>query len=140
VGYPNREAERAILSQHRAGEPVETLESVLTPAQILAVQLFVRQVRVDPAIADYILNVVEATRNHSELVLGASTRAALSLYRAAQAFAVTAGRDYVIPDDVKVLAEPVLAHRLMTSGWVQGGRPDAGPFLRELLAKQKVPT
>ena len=140
VGYPDRKAERAILTQHRAGEPVDSLSPVLSPAEILAAQMFVRQVRVDPSIADYILDVIDATRNHAELVLGASTRAALSLYRAVQAYAVTAGRDYAVPDDVKTLAEPVLGHRLVTRGWVQGGHPDAGPVIRELLARQKVPT
>ena len=99
-----------------------------------------RQVKVDPAIAEYILNVVDGTRTHPDVVLGASTRAALALYRAVQAHAVTDGRDYAIPDDVKRLAEPVLAHRLVTRGWVQGGHPDAGPFVRDVLAKQKVPT
>ena len=68
------------------------------------------------------------TRAHAEVQLGASTRATIALYRAAQALAVTFGRDYVVPDDVKHLAEPVLAHRLLTRGWTQGGHPDAGPW------------
>ncbi|HJZ56663.1 MAG TPA: MoxR family ATPase [Gemmataceae bacterium] len=140
IGYPDRPAERAILTQHRAGEPVEHLHPVVTPAEVLALQAHVRDVRVDPAIADYILDLIDATRQHPELVLGASTRAALGLYRAVQANAVTAGRDYAIPDDVKALAEPVLSHRLITRGWVQGGHPDAGPFVREILARLKVPT
>ncbi len=139
VGYPDREAERAILTQHRAGEPVESLGTVITPAEILGIQERVRQVRVDPAIAEYILDLIDSTRTHPELVLGASTRAALGLYRAVQAYAVTAGRDYVVPDDIKLIAEPVLAHRLMCRGWVQGGHPDAGPVVQELLSKLKVP-
>ncbi len=140
VGYPDREAERAILTQHRAGEPVEALEPVLKPADVMALQAHVRTVRVDPTIADYILDLIGATRTHTELALGASTRAALAMYRAVQAFAVTAGRDYAVPDDVKALAEPVLAHRLVTRSWAAGGHPDAGPVVRELLAKLKVPT
>jgi MoxR-like ATPase len=95
---------------------------------------------VDPAIAEYILDLIAETRKHEELALGASTRAALALYRAAQAYAVTAGRDYAVPDDVKALAEPVLAHRLVTRSWAAGGHPDAGPVVRDVLSKLKVPT
>ena len=140
VGYPDRAAELAILTQHRAGEPVDALKPVIEPSEVVALQQRARDVKVDPAIAGYVLDLIEGTRAHAELVLGASTRAALALYRAAQAFAVTDGRDYVIPDDVKALAEPVLAHRLVTRGWVQGGHPDAGPILREVLARLTVPT
>ncbi len=140
VGYPDREAERAILTQHRAGEPVDKLEPVLQPADVIALQEHVRSVRVDPDILEYILNLVAETRKHGELALGASTRGGLSLYRAVQAFAVTAGRDYAVPDDVKALAEPVLAHRLVTRSWAAGGHPDAGPVVRDVLSKVKVPT
>jgi len=139
VGYPDRAAERAILTQHRAGEPVESLSAVLSPADILALQAHTRAVRVDAALADYVLDIVASTRTHPEIVLGASTRAALALYRAAQGMAVTAGRDYVVPDDVKSLAEATLAHRLVARGWTQGGHPDAGPVVREILAKVRVP-
>ena len=140
VGYPDREAERAILTQHRAGEPVERLQPVLQAADVLALQEYVRTVRVDAAIAEYILDLIGETRTHADLALGASTRAALALYRAVQAYAVTAGRDYAVPDDVKVLAEPVLAHRLVTRSWAAGGHPDSGPVVRDVLSKLKVPT
>ena len=95
---------------------------------------------VDAAIAEYVLDMIGETRKHAELALGASTRGALALYRAAQAHAVTAGRDYVVPDDVKALAEPVLAHRLVTRSWAAGGHPDAGPVVREILSKLRVPS
>jgi|SRR5579883_1749789 len=140
VGYPNREAERAILTQHRSGEPVEKLEPVLQPADVIALQEHVRSVRVEADIAEYILNLIGETRKHAELALGASTRAALALYRAVQAYACTAGRDYAVPDDVKALAEPVLGHRLVTRTWAAGGHPDAGPVVRDILSKVKVPT
>lgn len=139
VGYPDRETERAILTQHRAGEPVDSLTPAILPSDILALQRQTREVRVDPAIADYLLNVIDATRVHPDIELGASTRAALALYRAAQAHAVTDGRNYTVPDDVKRLAEPVLAHRLVVRGWTQTGHPEAGPVIREILAKTKVP-
>lgn len=139
IGYPDRAAEHAILTQHRAGEPVETLASVLNPADVVALQRQAREVRVEQPVAEYLLDLVDATRVHPEISLGASTRAALGFYRAIQALAVVDGRDYVTPDDVKTLAEPVLAHRLMTRGWDQGSRQDAGPVVQELLAKTKVP-
>jgi MoxR-like ATPase len=140
IGYPDRDAERAILLQHRGGEPVDEVKPVLSPADVLALQAHTRAVRVDSAIADYILDIVNQTRVHGEVQLGASTRASIALYRATQAFAVTFGRDYVVPDDVKQLAEPVLAHRLLTRGWTQGGHPDAAPLVREILTQVKVPT
>jgi MoxR-like ATPase len=140
VGYPDRATERAILTQHRSGEPVDQLKPVVGPADVLALQRHTREVRVDPAVADYVLELVEQTRHHPDVTLGASTRAALALYRAAQAHAVTDGRDYVVPDDVKVLAEPVLAHRLISRGWTQGGHPDAAPYVRDLLGKVRVPS
>jgi MoxR-like ATPase len=139
VGYPNREAERAILTQHRGGEPVETLQPALGPADVIALQTHTRTVRVEPPVAEYVLELIDATRSHAEVRLGASTRAALALYRAAQAQALLDGRDYVTPDDVKQLAEPVLAHRLLTKAWDQGGRDDAGPVVRDLVAKTRVP-
>jgi MoxR-like ATPase len=140
IGYPDRETERAILSQHRSGEPVESLPAVLSPSEVLALQERTRSVQVDPAVADYLLDLVEATRSHPDVVLGASTRASLALYRAAQALALTNGRDYLVPDDVKALAVPVLAHRIVTRGWTQGGHPDATPVIRDVLAKLKVPS
>jgi MoxR-like ATPase len=140
VGYPDRAAERAILTQHRAGEPVEALKPVVHPQTLLGLQARTRDVKFDPALADYVLDLVDATRKHPDVALGASTRAALALYRAAQANALTHARDYAVPDDVKTLAEPVLAHRLVGKGWVAGGTPDAGPIVRDILAKAKVPS
>ncbi len=140
VGYPDRETERAILTQHRVGEQINDLRPVIAPADVLALQTFTRSVKVDSAIADYILDLINTTRTHPDITLGASTRAALALYRAAQAMAVISGRDYVVPDDVKTLAEPTLAHRLVTRGWTRDGHPDAGPVVREIIAKLRVPT
>ncbi|MFO0852158.1 MAG: MoxR family ATPase [Gemmataceae bacterium] len=138
IGYPDREAERAILAQHRAGEPVDALQPVLTPANVEALQAHCRRVKVEPPVADYLLDLVDATRTHPDVRLGASTRAALALYRAAQALAVVDGRDYVVPDDVKELAEPVLAHRMMTRAWDQGGRDDANRVVRDIVSATPV--
>jgi MoxR-like ATPase len=140
VGYPDRAAERNILVQHRGGEPVDHLQPVIGTADVLALQARVRQVRVDAALADYVLDLIEATRRHPEVTLGASTRAGLSLYRATQAAALIDGRDYIIPDDVKRLAPAVLAHRILTRGFRQSSRDDtATAVLREIIETTPVP-
>jgi MoxR-like ATPase len=139
VGYPDRAAERSILTQHRRGEPVDSLQPVLQPSEIVALQLLTRNVRVEQPVADYMLDLVHATRDHPDVSLGASTRAALAYYRAIQATAMLAGRQYATPDDVKVLAVPVLAHRLMTKAWDQGGSNDTVAIVEEILARTKVP-
>jgi MoxR-like ATPase len=119
---------------------VENLQPVLSGEDIRRLQARVRQVRVDDSLNDYILSLVEATRNHPDIYLGASTRAALSLYRAAQASALMAGRGYVVPDDIKRLAPWVLTHRLLTKSFRQGGRTDAAEaILADILNQTPVP-
>jgi MoxR-like ATPase len=140
IGYPDRAAERDILVRHRAGEPVEHLQPVAAAGTVVALQERVRQVRVADRINDYILDLVAASRRHPNVYLGASTRAALGLYHAAQALALIERRDYVVPDDVKRLALPVLAHRLLAKSFRQGGQSDAGVALvQELLEQTPVP-
>jgi MoxR-like ATPase len=113
---------------------------VLEAREVLALQQRVRQVRVDASLADYILDLLQATRSHPDVTLGASTRAGLALYRATQAHALLEGRDYTVPDDVKRLAGPVLTHRLLTRGYRQGSRDDtAEAVLKEILAQTPVP-
>ncbi len=138
VGYPDRKAERDILLQHRGGEPVDELKAVLNPNDVVALQRYSRESIVSVPVAEYLLDVVDATREHPDIKLGASTRAALAYYRACQALARIDGRDHVRPEDVKELAVPVLAHRLMTKAWDQGGRDDAAPILHDILSKTKV--
>ncbi|MBN2294008.1 MAG: MoxR family ATPase [Pirellulales bacterium] len=125
VGYPDRDDERSVLTSHRQGEPVDTLESAVSIEQVLELQNAVRRVKVDESMSDYILDLVEATRNCDDLHVGASTRGALAFYRASQAAALASRRDYVVPDDVKQLAVPVLAHRVITKGYLHGGQREA---------------
>jgi MoxR-like ATPase len=125
VGYPSREDELQVLAIHRSGEPLENLSPVIDCAQVLALQQAVRQVAVDESIYEYLLDIVEATRNSAELHVGVSTRGALCLYRAAQSLALIEGRDYVVPDDIKRLASPVLAHRVITKGYLHGSQRGA---------------
>jgi MoxR-like ATPase len=122
VGYAERAQELEILATHRGGEPVDTLQPALSSEAILELQASVRDVRVDESIYEYLLDIVHATRNSEDLQVGASTRAALALSRAAQASALIDGRDYVVPDDVKRLAVPVLSHRVIPRGYFHGGQ------------------
>jgi MoxR-like ATPase len=140
VGYPDRDAEKRILIGHRGGEPIEQLEPVLDAAEVTALQQTVRQVRVDDSLADYLLDLVTATRYHPDVHLGGSTRAALALYRASQSLALLDGRDYVVPDDVKHLAQPVLAHRILPRTTRQGLASDAAnEIIRDILAQTPIP-
>lgn len=140
MGYPVRSEERRILSSHRRGEPVETLQPVLTADEVLALQRVVREVRVDEALADYLLDIVHATRETEELHVGVSTRGALTLYRASQSLAFVSGRDYVIPDDIKTLAVPVLSHRVVGKSFLQAGEFQAAEaVIRDILDRLKVP-
>lgn len=140
IGYPDRQTEKDVLTRHRVGEPIDALQPVIGVPEVLALQRRVREIRVENSLNDYLLNIVVATREHSGLYLGASTRAALALYRASQALALLEGRDFVVPDDIKRLARPVLAHRLLVKSYRQG-RPTetADEITDEIVQKTPVP-
>jgi len=141
MGYPDREAERQVLASHREGEPVEQLQPVLSSPQVVSLQKAVRQITVEASIYDYLLDIVEITRRSEELHVGVSTRGALSLYRAAQAAALIDGRDFVVPDDIKLLTSAVLAHRVVTKGYIQGdSRGAAESIIQRLVDEVPVPT
>ena len=141
IGYPERDTERDILNNHRQGQPVDQLEAVVTKEALLELQQQVRDVKVDDSINEYLLDIVTATREHEELVLGVSTRGALTLYRAAQSMALVESRDFVIPDDVKSLAIPVLAHRVIGRGLVrEGQRERASGVIKQIVDQTVVPT
>ena len=139
IGYPDRASELDVLTNHRHGEPIEQLESVVQPSEILMLQASVREVTVERSVYEYLLNLVEATRNCDQLYAGASTRGALCLARAAQALALVEGRDFVVPDDVKRLAVPVLAHRVISKGFVAGSERAASEAVIQRLV-EGVPT
>ena len=136
VGYPKREDEIQVLTSHRAGEPVDTLEPVLDCGQIRSLQESVKQVTVEESIHEYLLDIVHATRENEELHVGVSTRGALSLYRACQALALVEGRDFVVPDDLKRLAVPVIAHRVIAKGYMHGGQRSAMESIVHRLVDQ----
>jgi MoxR-like ATPase len=126
IGYPSQEEENAILERFRASDPLPELGQVLTPEEILSLLKARQEVRVEASLRDYIVRVARATRTHTEIDLGASPRATLALYQASQAWAAIAGRDYVLPDDVKWMAPHVLTHRLMIAPQAQlrGRKPE----------------
>ncbi|HEY5669866.1 MAG TPA: MoxR family ATPase [Anaerolineales bacterium] len=119
LGYPEESEENAILERFRLADPLVDLEPVTTPQEILEYINQRRQVRIAEPVREYIVRVARATRQNTEIELGASPRATLSLYQAAQAWAAIHGREYVLPDDVKNLAPYILSHRLMISPQAQ---------------------
>jgi MoxR-like ATPase len=141
IGYPDRPTEKDVLTQHRDGEPVEKLAPIVDKEHVLAMQAKVREVKVDDSLNEYLMDIVEATRKREDVYLGVSTRGALMLYHTAQALAHVNGRDYVVPDDIKRLAGPVLGHRILPKTYRQSGRIDAGErIIHEVLQETRVPT
>jgi MoxR-like ATPase len=141
MGYPIRSEERKVFASHRDGEPVATLGAVLTADEVLQLQHGVKTVQVDDAITEYLLEIVHATRRSEDLHVGVSTRGALTLYRAAQSLALVSGRNYVVPDDVKALVVPVLAHRVVGKSFLQAGEFGASEsIIRDIVDRIRVPT
>jgi MoxR-like ATPase len=140
IGYPPPGIEREVLNR-RGADPVQQLDLVMTANELRHVQQAVDSVRVDDAVLDYLHRIVIATRSSRLLAVGVSTRGALGFERAARARALVEGRSYVLPDDVKALAVPVLAHRVKVSGSIAGAavRDDAQRVIRELLTLVAIP-
>jgi len=115
LGYPDSDEEMSIIERQEQVHPIETLQAVATPQEVVGLQEAAKSVYVDRLVRQYIVALVEATRQHRDVALGASPRASLGLFRAARALALVQDRDYAIPDDVKVLAPAVIAHRLILS-------------------------
>ncbi len=140
LGYPERSAEREVLTSHNLGEPVNSLKSVVTLTEVKAAQQSVRTVRFEASVLDYLQDIVEITRNSIDLQIGVSTRGALSYYRACQALAVIQNRSFVTPDDVKSLAIPVIAHRIIPKGFAAGSdRKLVEANVRRILESVRVP-
>jgi MoxR-like ATPase len=133
LGYPQPIEEIVILDEQKRSHPLEELSVVCSVEELREMQDAVREIYVDSTVSDYIVRLVNSTRNHPDVYLGASPRGSIALYRAGQALAGLLGRDYVIPDDIKTLAEPALAHRLIikTSSTIHDVQ--AGQVTRELL-------
>lgn len=140
VGYPAREAEIEVLDTHDRGDPLNRIDPVVTTSEIRAMADMSRSVHMARALKGYLVDLIDATRHHPQLELGASTRAALGLQRASRSRALALGRGFVLPDDIKSLAIPVLAHRLLPTPEAQIQAISSADVLSEILAALAVPT
>jgi len=139
LGYLSDKEEANLLGQHKVESPMVELQPVVSPNELKLAQSAVREVFVKPELREYIARIVGRTRTSPEVALGASTRGTLNLYHAAQAYAALLGRTYVIPDDVKTLAEPVLAHRIILRPNAEMQGQSAGKLVAGLLEREHVP-
>jgi MoxR-like ATPase len=139
LGYPSPAAEMDLLERHGVDEPLASLGAVAEPDQILDLAKQVREIHCSTAIQQYIVDLANATRTHPAVLLGMSPRAALALQRAARAWAVLHDRDYVLPDDIKAVALPVIGHRLELRTARTAGTDNVAAVINELLSKVPVP-
>jgi MoxR-like ATPase len=139
LGYPSLTDEVLIMEAQQLAHPVESLEQVTDPNEILGIQRATKEVYVDPLIKQYIATVVDATRHHESVYLGASPRGSLALYRTCQAWALLEGRDFVAPDDVKELAYAALGHRLIVSPSARVKDVAAADIVEDCLSRVPVP-
>ncbi|GAB4564950.1 MAG: MoxR family ATPase [Anaerolineae bacterium] len=139
IGYPDRDEERQIMRRFRADDPLSRLEPVVSAEEIAQAARICREVYVHPALEDYILDLVRASRSHASITRGVSPRGSLALHRTSQALAAIRGRHFVIPDDIQHLAPPVLAHRLILSpdARLRGRTPREA--LDQIIARVPVP-
>jgi MoxR-like ATPase len=139
IGYPALRDEVEMVRRQKLAHPLESLERVISVEELLEAQMAVKEVEVSSEIEDYIVNIVNATRSHGELYLGASPRGSLGLYRTAQARAALEGRGYVIPDDVKALAASVLSHRMILGSAARIREVNSLAIVDEILNSVHVP-
>lgn len=139
IGYPSIEEEIAIIERQQFVHPIEQISPVVDTSDVLMLQETVKKIFVDSLIKEYIVKLVEATRRHSSVYLGSSPRGSLALFRAAQARALLEGRDYVLPDDVKALVVPALAHRVLLTSADRAHGNDSRACIAEILNATPVP-
>lgn len=139
MGYPSRSEEVEILYKFQKSSPIRELTPVVTSEELLDLQQQVREVRMDQSLAGYIVDLITVTRRHEHVMLGCSPRASISLFRASQAAALYEGRDYVIPEDIRDLAVPVLSHRLVLKQEAKIKRITNESIISEIIEDQKIP-
>jgi len=140
MGYPSKEEGIAILQRFKQKNPLEQLTSIVTLEEIVEMQKIYSDVEISEDVLSYLMDVIEATRNHDKIALGVSPRGSQALLRAVQVYALLQGRTFVTPDDIKDLAEPVLGHRLVTKQRIGMNDKDGLTIVDEILAKVPVPT
>ena len=138
LGYPGSSDELTILRTQRHTQPIDTLTAYTDAASIVAIQHIVQQIYVDPAIDEYVVALGTRTRQHADIVLGASTRALLTLIRIAQARALLGGRAYVLPDDIQAVAIPVIAHRIILSPAARMRNETPEQVIRDIVANLPI--
>ncbi|MFQ5578191.1 MAG: AAA family ATPase [Anaerolineae bacterium] len=139
LGYVSKFDEVNILTAQQYKHPLDDLQQAISQTEMLQMQEAVKTIYVDDSIKEYIINITNETRTHPDVYLGASPRGSLAIYKTSQALAVLMGRDYVIPDDVKALAEPALAHRLIISPAARMKNVDAREVINQILDSIPVP-
>ena len=139
LGYPSSADESLILTRFKTHNPLHTLEPVADGNYILELQKIIREIHVDESLNQYIVNIVSATRKHPDVILGASPRGSLSLYRTSQAWAFYNGRSYVLPDDIKKMVIPVLSHRIFLKQEAKLKKITAEDILKDIVRNVKVP-
>lgn len=140
VGYPSMIAEAALLEKTRVAHPIDSIAQVTDAKALLKMQASVKEIFVHEKVREYLLRIVARTRDSVHLTLGASPRASMMLFRAAQAYAAVAGRAYVLPDDIKLLARPVLEHRLALNPESRLRRVTTEAVLNDILKETAVPS
>jgi len=139
IGYPTQTEENDILARFRLSDPLVELEAVTTPEEIQALQQERRAIRVEDSVRDYVVRIARATRQNADIQLGASPRATMALFQAAQAWAALQGRAFVLPDDVKAMALDVFAHRLMIAPQAQLRGRSAVELIEDIVSAVPVP-
>ena len=139
LGYPTEDEEEAMLTRFQTADPLNDLAAVVGASDITELQETVRQIHLDPVLRNYLVQLVQATRTHADVELGASPRATLGLYRCSQALAAIRGRDYVTPDDLKTLAPLALSHRMILRSQARLRERTPESVIDEILAQIQVP-
>ena len=139
LGYPNKEDELEILDRQQYVHPIDKLEQAVDVDELLVIQQAIKDVYLDPLVREYIVEIVRRTRIHPDVYLGASSRGALAIFRLCQARAGLFGRDYVLPDDVKALAEPALGHRIIVGPAARIKDIEPSAIVQDILENLPVP-
>ncbi|MFW5709592.1 MAG: AAA family ATPase [Chloroflexota bacterium] len=139
LGYPSPDEELTVLSSQQYSHPIDNMEQIVSVEELIAAQRAVRHVYVAEEVKRYIVELVTGTRNHPDVYLGSSPRGSLALFRTSQTRAAMAGRDYVIPDDVKALAEVTLAHRVIVGPEARVNRVSSRTIIQDVLISTPVP-
>ena len=139
IGYPDKNEEKMIIDRFGSENPLDNLEPVTTTQELMELKEQVKKVRVEECLKDYIINIISATRNDKNVVLGCSPRGSLNLYKASKAWAFIMGRGYVLPDDIQKMAVPVLAHRIIISQEAKMNNYNSSKVIADILQNTKVP-